>query len=264
MSEIAAANDHALTPDQSRLVEAHLSLVRAIASRWRGRCRSSVDHQELVQAGALGLMDAARRFDPERGPFVAIASQRIKGAIGDYLRDLDPLSRDRRASVRALREAAAFLRNKLGREPEAGELACKLRWSHDAVDAARTDLAALDAGWAQVMDPSSCDEIAADDTRPGSESPLKRLLENEMVDRVESALSGLTERERLVMDLYYRQELTMHEVGEVLGVTESRVSQIHSAAVVRLRKIVHATTTTDATAPEHLGQRATAQLSMAV
>ncbi len=242
MSPSTAACNQPLTAEQRRLVEAHLPLVHAIASRWRSRCRSTIDHQELVQAGALGLMHAARRHEPARGPFVAFASQRIKGAIGDHLRELDPLSRDRRAAVRSLRDATSQLRNKLGREPEAGELACKLRWSSDAVDAALTDLAALDAGWAQVMDPASCDEIAADDDPTGSDGPLARLLAAERVDRVEAALAGLTERERLVLDLYYRQELTMNEVGEVLGVTESRVSQIHSSAVAHLRRLVHATT----------------------
>jgi len=242
MSTPSAAVANQLTIDQQRLAEDHLPLVRAIAGGWRKSCRSTVDYADLVQVGSLGLVEAARRFDPERGvPFAALAASRIRGAICDFFRSLDPLTRDRRAAVRTLESSSRTLADRLGRAPQAEELEAKLGWKSDAVRSASADAAALAAGWAQVCDASV---LTSDDASTGQPSveqdSLSVLLQEERAQQLRKALEGLTERERMVLDLCYREELTLKEVGKVLGVTESRVSQVRTAATRRLRALLEA------------------------
>ncbi|MEM7247701.1 MAG: FliA/WhiG family RNA polymerase sigma factor [Acidobacteriota bacterium] len=225
-----------LTTEQQELVESHLSLVRRIGSRWRSRCRTHVEYSDLLQVGALGLIDAARRYDPRRhDTFEAFAKQRIRGAICDALRELDPLSRRRRKSVRRLEEAIRDLESRHGREPETEELARELSWDLEAVIEAQGDLAALSVGWAQTLElPEEGEYTEAFSSQP-QEDPCSALLKTELVEELAGAISELPDRHQQVLSLYYDEGLTMREIGEILEVTESRVSQLHGSAVANLR-----------------------------
>lgn len=223
-----------LTDEQQELVTDHLGLVHSIARGWRVRCRTTIEHAELVQVGSLGLVDAARRWDKTRGlPFAAMAADRIRGAICDHFRALDPLTRERRRSVRSYESAASDLRAKLGREPKREEVASALGWTAEKAESAGGDTAALAAGWAQVRS----SEIA-EDTNPvvdESSDPFRTVLEREQRELLLELLGMLPERERMVLDLYYREELQLKEIGDVLGVTESRACQLHGAAIKRIK-----------------------------
>jgi RNA polymerase sigma factor FliA len=209
------------------LVEAHLPLVNQVASRWRARCRTSLSYGDLLQVGSLALVEAARRYDPARcDSFAAYAHDRVRGAICDSLRALDPLSRRRRAAVRELEGAMADRAVPGAGEPDPRELASHLGWTLAAVEEARSDRAALTSGWAQTLETT---DVA------GEDDPFTALMESEARELLRDAIGELPERQQLVLSLYYVEELCLREIGEVLGVTESRVSQIRTAAIGALR-----------------------------
>jgi RNA polymerase sigma factor for flagellar operon FliA len=225
-----------LTLEQKRLVEDNMSLVRAIAAGWRSRCRTTVEYDDLVQVGCMGLMEAAMRFDASRGTkFAALAAERVRGSICDYLRSLDPLTRDRRSAVRQLSSAADELRSRLGREPRPSELSQALGWAPSAVESARGDAAALAAGWAQVRDASVHEEMHAVGEGEADADAFATLLGREVGDELRAGLDSLPDRERAVVTMYYVEERTLREIGAALGVTESRACQLHSSAMRRLR-----------------------------
>jgi RNA polymerase sigma factor for flagellar operon FliA len=210
-----------------RLVEDHLDLVQQVASRWRPRCRTTLAYADLCQVGALALVEASRRYDPSRcDSFAAFAHGRVRGAICDALRQIDPLSRRRRAAVRTLEGVMAESGAGGAGLPRPDEIAQRLGWSVPQVEEARADRAALSSGWAQTL------EVA---DAPANDDPCRSLLQSEAAATVRVALADLSERQRMVLSLYYREELTLREIGEVIGVTESRVSQIRSAAIAALR-----------------------------
>jgi RNA polymerase sigma factor for flagellar operon FliA len=229
-----------LTEDESRLVEEHLPLVHRLATKWRACCRQQVEHADLVQVGSLGLMDAARRFDPSRQrSFAAFAQARVQGSIRDALRMMDPLSRDERQSVRRLEECRREMRIRRGREPQTEELAEALKWTVEAVQRCQADVSALRGGLAQTLaEPvgltSGDSPFAASDV-----DAFKRVLRGELGEAIGEAIDRLPERQRMVLALYYTEDLTMRDVGRVMSVTESRVSQLHSAAMGTLRDVLH-------------------------
>jgi RNA polymerase sigma factor for flagellar operon FliA len=229
-----------LDDHQRSLVEENLSLVNRIGSRWRARCRTHVEYADLLQVGALGLIDAARRHDPARHEtFQAFAKERIKGAICDALRAIDPLTRRRRQAVRAMELATRELETYLGREPDADELSRKLGWSAAEVAETQADMAALSVGWAQTLElPDEGGDDEAFLATNGNHDPCSSLMRDELKAELARAISDLPERQQVVLSLYYNEGLTMKEIGDVLAVTESRVSQIHSAAVAALRAAV--------------------------
>jgi RNA polymerase sigma factor for flagellar operon FliA len=225
-----------LTDRERALVEQHLPLVQRIASRWRACRRQQVEHGDLVQIGALGLMEAARRFDPDRGEsFAAFARARVEGSIRDALRAVDPLSRDARAGVRQLEQAARDIKGRCGREPEVEELAAALRWSPDSVRRRQQDLGALKAGMAHTMPQPR--EVGPRDAAAihAPAGPHAAVIDREVKGAVARAIGALPARHQLVLALYYQADLTLREVGDVLRVTESRVCQLHGAAMARLR-----------------------------
>ncbi len=221
------------------LVEDHMPLVQAVARGWRARCRTTLDYEDLLQAGALGLVQAARRFDPARtSAFAAFAAERIRGAICDFLREADPVTRGRRQAVRSLDSTAARLRVELQREPRAEELASALGWTPEATEQARGDVAALASGWATVCEAPSDDAGAPLATDRSGDDPFETLARSEQRAWLVREIAELPERERLVLAMSYLEpdELTLKEIGEILGVTESRACQLRTAALRRLRE----------------------------
>jgi RNA polymerase sigma factor for flagellar operon FliA len=223
--------------DQERLLLDHLPIVRLLARRIHERLPHHVDVEDLVSAGVVGLMDAFAKFDPtKKVQFRSYAQFRIRGAILDSLRTLDWSPRELRRKGRAVEEAIRSLTARLGRAPGEAEVAAKLALSLEEYQQLLGDLKGLEIGTLHVEhnEDSGEEELAYVPGRP-EEDPLFCCLRGELQGRLADAIQNLPERERLVMTLYYYEEMTMREIGMTLGVVESRISQIHSSAVIRLR-----------------------------
>jgi RNA polymerase sigma factor for flagellar operon FliA len=228
------------TPEEERIMIEHLPIVRYIARRIHERLPQHVEMEELVSAGVLGLMDAFQKFDPaKKVQFRSYAQFRIRGAILDSLRTLDWSPRDLRRKGRAIEQAMRTLTARLGRSPSEQEIAGELRMKLGDYQQLLGDLKGLEIGTLHLerSEDSGEEELAYVPNRP-EDDPLFRCLQGEMRQRLAEAIGNLPERERLVMTLYYYEELTMKEIGLTLGVVESRVSQIHASAVLRLRSML--------------------------
>jgi RNA polymerase sigma factor for flagellar operon FliA len=194
-----------------------------------------VEVTELISVGMLGLLEAARRYRPSMGvPFEAFARRRLHGAMLDALRDMDWAPRSLRQLRRRLDTAVNHLRHDLGREPDELEVARALGMTETQYESALEQLRSLDLGslrQAEAADGTSMMELCIDP----DEGPEARLQRTELRTLLASALAELPERERQILAMYYEEELTLAEIGEVLGVTESRISQLRSLALSRLR-----------------------------
>src|SRR5271170_5409672 len=244
-AEIKSARSEALggarfTPEEERIMVEHLPIVRYIARRIHERLPQHVEMEELVSAGVLGLMDAFQKFDPaKKVQFRSYAQFRIRGAILDSLRTLDWSPRDLRRKGRAVEEAIRSLTARHGRAATETEVAAELHLTLVAYQQLLGELKGLDIGTLHMerSEDSGEEELAYIPNRP-DEDPLFRCLRGEMRQRLADAITELPERERLVMTLYYYEEMTMKEIGLTLGVVESRVSQIHASAVLHLRVLL--------------------------
>jgi RNA polymerase sigma factor for flagellar operon FliA len=223
--------------EQERLMLEQMPAVRWIARRIHERLPQHVDLEDLVSAGTLGLIDAFRKFDPaKKVQFRSYAQFRIRGAILDSLRTLDWSPRDLRRKGRAVEEAIRRLTAQFGRAPAEPEVARVMELSLEEYQQLLGELKGLEIGTLHMeRTEDSGEEELAYLPNPKEEDPLFRCLKGEMRERLGSAIDALPERERLVITLYYYEEMTMREIGLALGVVESRVSQIHSSAVVHLR-----------------------------
>lgn len=215
----------------------HLPIVRFLARRIHERLPQHVDIEDLVSAGVVGLIDAFSKFDPgKQVQFRSYAQFRIRGAILDSLRTLDWSPRELRRKGRAVEEAIRSLTGRLGRAPGEAEIAAALELDLEQYQHLLGDLKGLEIGTLHVEhnEDSGEEELAYVPGRP-EEDPLFFCLRAELEEKLTEAIAHLPERERLVMTLYYYEEMTMREIGLALGVVESRVSQIHASAVVHLR-----------------------------
>jgi RNA polymerase sigma factor for flagellar operon FliA len=226
---------------RERLVVAYSPLVKYVSGRMASGLPAHVDEADLISYGLVGLISAIARFEPEREiKFETYAITRIKGAIIDELRSLDWVPRSVRARARAIERANAKLEGKLQRAPTDEEMSAELAMTVDEFQAAllqisNSTVAALDETW--TVSGSGGDQVSLLDTLqdPDAEDPAAVMDQTDLRDRVADAIARLPEREKLVVALYYYENLTLREIGEVLGVTESRVSQLHTKAVLRLR-----------------------------
>jgi RNA polymerase sigma factor for flagellar operon FliA len=226
---------------RERLVVAYSPLVKYVAGRMSSGLPAHVEEADLISYGLTGLISAIERFDLSREiKFETYAITRIRGAIIDELRTLDWVPRSVRARARDIERANMKLEAKLQRAPTDEEMAVELDMStsefQDALlQISHSTIVALDELW-NVSD-SSGDQVSLLDTLPDRDAPDPQALvdQGELRDRIADAIAALPEREKLVIALYYYENLTLREIGEVLGVTESRVSQLHTKAVLRLR-----------------------------
>ena len=226
---------------RDRLILTYAPLVKYVAGRLGSGLPAHVDEGDLVSYGLLGLMSAIARYDPERDvKFETYAIARIKGAIIDELRAMDWVPRSVRSRARDIERAIGELEAKLGRAPTDEEISGKLGISTDELgeslsEIARTSIAALDELW--TVSGSGGDQVALIDTIEDERAPDPQtsLSLTEMREAIADAIARLPEREKLVVTLYYYEELTLREIGEVLSVTESRVSQLHTKAILRLK-----------------------------
>lgn len=219
------------------LLMEHLPTVRYLARRIHERLPQHVDLDDLVSAGVVGLIDAFSKFDhTKKVQFKSYAQFRIRGAILDSLRTLDWSPRELRRKGRAVEEALRSVTQRVGRAPSEQEIAKEMDLSLSDYQLLLGELKGLEIGSLHMerSEDSGDEELSY---IPGSpeDDPLFRCLKGEMKQRLADAIDELPEKERMVLTLYYYEELTMKEIGLTLGVVESRVSQIHSSAVMRLR-----------------------------
>ncbi|MEX1178036.1 MAG: RNA polymerase sigma factor WhiG [Nitriliruptor sp.] len=233
---------YARAPDEGtreQLILHYAPLVKYVAGRVAVGMPANVEHADLVSYGIFGLMDAIEKFDVDKGfKFETYAITRIRGAIIDELRSVDWVPRSVRSKARKLEVAMQRLESELRRSPTDEELATELGWSVDELQEAltkvsMTSMAALD----EVLDVGEGDRISLVDTL----QDIHTVLPEDSYDEIETkellrhAMTRLTEREQTVLGLYYFEGMTLSQVGDVLGVTESRICQIHTKAVLSLR-----------------------------
>ena len=234
------------TKDQAirdRLILTYAPLVKYVAGRLGSGLPAHVDENDLNSYGLLGLIGAIERFDPDRDiKFETYAIARIKGSIIDELRAMDWVPRSVRSRARDIERAIAELERKLMRAPTDEEIAEKLGITTDDLDDSlseigRSSIAALDELWTISSGAGGGDQVALIDTIEDTQGPepQSELAQTELKEALGEAIARLPEREKLVVTLYYYEELTLREIGEVLGVTESRVSQLHTKAILRLK-----------------------------
>jgi len=227
---------------REQLLVQYLPLVRRVAGRMVGSLPRSVRMEDLVSAGMVGLLSSFDHFDPSLGiKFETFAMNRIRGAMVDSLRELDWVPRSVRRKVRQLEKAVESLTQEFGRPPEDAEIAERLAVSVDEYlhmldEVNVVTLLSLDDTFPNLMgDGASLADSATDPDAPSSHD---RLEEKELQHVLVENLRRLPEQERLVVALYYYEELTLKEIGVILRLTESRVSQIHSKAILKLRAAV--------------------------
>jgi RNA polymerase sigma factor for flagellar operon FliA len=226
---------------REQLVLAYSPLVKFVAGRMSSGLPAHIEESDLISYGLLGLIGAIERFDPQREiKFETFAVSRIKGSIIDDLRSLDWVPRSVRAKAREIESTQTKLEHELGRVPTDKEVADALEMSiedfqESLLQISNSTVVALDELW--TVSDSSGDQVSLLDTMkdPNAVDPARELGVSELKDRLANAISRLPEREKLVIALYYYENLTLREIGEVLGVTESRVSQLHTKAVLRLK-----------------------------
>lgn len=233
--------------DRDLMLMEHLPTVRYLARRIHERLPQHVELDDLISAGVVGLIDAFSKFDHKKKvQFKSYAQFRIRGAILDSLRTLDWSPRELRRKGRAVEEAIRTVTLRVGRAPSEQEIAGEMELSLAEYQQLLGDLKGLEIGSLHVeRSEDSGDEELSYIPGPPEEDPLFRCLKGEMKQRLADAIDELPEKERMVLTLYYYEELTMKEIGLTLGVVESRVSQIHSSAVLRLRTALAGLRTTD-------------------
>jgi RNA polymerase sigma factor for flagellar operon FliA len=231
-------------PDaRQQLLTTYLPLVKNVAGRMAMGFPKSVELSDLVNTGVIGLIEAFSNFDPTRGvKFETYAVPRIRGAILDELRALDWVPRSTRAKSREIERALVKLENVLGRTPTNDELAKCLDISlpelHDALDdVSGTTVLSLDEMIYGEEDNRQIPRVETVEDR-SNDSVISMIEKDELRAYLVVAISNLSEQEKLVIALYYYEELTLKEIGEVMQISESRVSQIHTKSILKLRGMV--------------------------
>jgi len=222
---------------KDRQLQDHLPLVRKLAHQLKARLPANVEVDDLIQVGMLGLLEAMGRYEEmHQAQFETYAVQRIRGAMLDELRNSDWLPRSVRQNMRKIEAAMTELQQQLAHPPSEAELAAKLGLSlpdyqHMLAESAGHQLIYFEDFHGEENGDHFLDRYCSD----SSQDPLQALLQDGFREALVEAIAALPEREKLLMGLYYEQELNLKEIGAVLGVTESRVSQLHSQAIGRIR-----------------------------
>jgi RNA polymerase sigma factor for flagellar operon FliA len=231
---------------REQLILNYSPLVKFVAGRIATKLPSTVENADLISYGIFGLIDAIEKYEPERGfKFETYAISRIRGAIIDELRSLDWVPRSVRARARDIENAIMTLESRLNRTPDDAEVAAEMGITLKELQDSYTKLAytsvvSFDEIWSPNADRDDKNTLASvikDDSAP---DPVTAFESEEIKEILADAIEHLSERERTVVALYYYEGLQLKEIGQVLGVTESRASQLHTKAVLRLRARLHA------------------------
>ena len=226
-------------PDREQLVQRFVPLVKRIAYHLMARLPASVQFDDLVQNGMLGLLDAMDRYEDGFGAqFETYATQRIRGAMLDGLRENDWLPRQLRRELRRIEGAINQLEHAYGRTPSERELADTLGLSLEDYQKTLHEARGHQLVYYEDFAGDGDEDFLERHFTDNDADPANILEDRNVKDMLVKAIEGLPERERLMMALYYEQELNLREIGEVMGVTESRVCQLHSQAIARLRSQV--------------------------
>ena len=239
------------TDARERLILHYSPLVKFVAGRVAAGLPQSIEQSDLVSYGIFGLIDAIDKFDPERGfKFETYAISRIKGAIIDELRSIDWVPRSIRSKARAIERAYSKLENELKRSPDDAEMAAEMgitesELSHTLSQISFVGVVALDEV-VNTGEKGSGTTTVGDTVADKVNDPVAAFEVEEMKHLLADAINRMPDRERLVLTLYYYEALTLAEIGTVLGVTESRVCQIHTKAILQLRgRLVEPASTTN-------------------
>ncbi|MGE5596189.1 MAG: sigma-70 family RNA polymerase sigma factor [Hyphomicrobiales bacterium] len=237
---MALASEARVMPaDRDAAIQQYAPLVKYVVGRLAIGLPSILDYEDILSYGTIGLIEALDRFDGSKGvKFETYAISRIRGAIIDALRSLDRLPRSVRQKVKRLEQVTIDLTAELGREPTDQELAAGMGMTREQYNGML-----VDASWVTVSldglldrddnnDGSGHTELPAD---PNEEDFTQRLEKRQMVDALSGAVKSLPEREWLIVSLYYKDEMTMKEIAQILDISESRVCQLHGRALSRLR-----------------------------
>ena len=226
--------------DKNHLLEQHAPLVKRLAHQMKAKLPPSVEVDDLIQAGMIGLLDAVSRYEENHGAqFETYAVQRIRGAMLDELRSSDWLPRSMRQNMRKIEEAMSFLQQRLGRPPMENEVAKQLKLSLSDYQELLGEGGGHQLVYYEDFHEGDGNEHFLDRyCTDQSGDPLDGLLDSGFREAIIHAIGALPEREKILMGLYYEQEMNLKEIGAVMGVSESRVCQLHSQAIARLRSIL--------------------------
>jgi len=229
--------------EKSHLLKQHQPMVRRIALQMMSRLPASVELDDLIQAGMLGLLDASNRYEDNRGAkFETFAGQRIRGAMLDELRANDWGSRGLRQSARRVEKAVQALEHRHGRAPTEAEIAQEMELDLEAYRSLLQEIRGCQLLYVEDFSKDDSENAFLDlfakearMDRYGGSDPEEQLLESDMRQQLVAAIKALPERDQLLMSLYYEQELNLREIGAILEVSQSRVCQLHAQAISRLR-----------------------------
>ncbi|HYC42167.1 MAG TPA: RNA polymerase sigma factor FliA [Noviherbaspirillum sp.] len=223
--------------DKNQLLEEHAPLVKKLAHQMKAKLPPSVEVDDLIQAGMIGLLDAVSRYEENHGAqFETYAVQRIRGAMLDELRSSDWLPRSIRQNMRKIEVAMNKLQQKLGRAPLEAEIAKELKLSLDEYQEMLNEGSGHQLVYYEDFHDKDEGEHFLDRYCIDEQSdPLKALMNTGFREAVIRSIEALPEREKILMGLYYEQEMNLKEIGAVMGVSESRVCQLHSQAIARMR-----------------------------
>lgn len=223
--------------DKNHLLEMHAPLVKRLAHQMKAKLPPSVEVDDLIQAGMIGLLDAVSRYEDTHGAqFETYAVQRIRGAMLDELRSSDWLPRSIRQTMRKIEEAMNKVQQRLGRPPKEAEIAAEMKLSLTEYqellgEGSGHQLVYYEDFHEKDENEHFLDRYCVDE----SGDPLQSLMNGGFRQAVIQAIEALPEREKILMGLYYEQEMNLKEIGAVMGVSESRVCQLHSQAIARMR-----------------------------
>jgi RNA polymerase sigma factor for flagellar operon FliA len=225
--------------NRDELIMSHLPLVKFLVGRVSAKLPPHLDQQDLLSVAVIGLITAAERFDPKRGiQFKTFAEKRIMGSIMDELRAQDWLPRTLREKYKRLEHEFSVLEQKLGRNPSSEEVAAAMGMDLEKYFQLVEEVHSLsfmsleDFQEDEDGSPFGFLNFLSDN---GAENPQNQMMAKQLLQALGAAIEALPEKERIVITLYYYEELNLKEIGEVLGLTESRISQLHSQAVIRLK-----------------------------
>lgn len=224
--------------DRNALIRQYQPLVRKLAHHMMARLPANVQVDDLIQVGLIGLSEALTRFEATQGvQFETFATQRIRGAMLDELRENDWVSRGTRKSQKEIEEAMRLLEHRLGRSPMESEIAAELKLSLTEYQSLLAKVQGSQLIYLEDINHSSDDDDSFLDRHMGDADadPLNVLRDHRLRSALVAAIKNLPEREQLIMSMYYEQDMNLKEIAAVLDVTESRICQLHSQSIARLR-----------------------------